>query len=182
MKREPWETHPGIWKSKAAFFTYIRGGLRLIWSRYPAKLEWKKTQMVKPPAEYTGRAKSLGKCSYCGEMFAASHLEVDHVAQAGACNSWESSGEFLQNLLDTNGNWVLACKPCHKIKSYAERMGVNFQAALAEKKAIEYSKRPKEEVVAFCSKMGYNAASLSTAKKRRDVLSEIFLNKELNGK
>lgn len=173
---EPWEKYPNIWKSQAVFFAYLRGGIRSIWSRYPAKLEWKKRQLVDPPKGYTGRAKKLGKCHYCSEMFSASALEVDHVDQAGSCNSWKTAGEFLYRLLDCNDNWVLACKPCHKVKSYAERAGVSFQIALAEKRAIAFVKsNSKEKVLAYLHSFGYNTNPLTNADKRRQALVEHFL-------
>lgn len=176
---EPWEKYPTIWKNKTAFFTYLRGHLRLLWSRYPAKLKWKQAQMVKPPKGYTGRAKTLGKCHYCSEMFAASHLEVDHVLQAGTCNSWETSTEFLYKLLDCNDNWVLACKPCHKIKSYSEKQGISFEEAQMEKKIIEFCKQPKQIVLDFLAEHQYNGGSVSSAPKRRKLVEQIFKsNKE----
>jgi hypothetical protein len=172
--QEPWELYPGIWKSKAAFFTYLRGQIRLTWSRFPAKLKWKSAQMVKPPGGYTGRAKSLGKCHYCGEMFAASHLEVDHIQQAGECNSWETAAAFLRKLLDCNDNWCLACKPCHKTKSYAEREGLDFEEAKLQKLVIEKMKQSKQAIVDFCVQMGYNERSLTNAAKRREAVEEIL--------
>jgi hypothetical protein len=177
--QEPWEKFPGLWKSQTAFFTYLRGQIRLTWSRFPAKLKWKTAQMVKPPTGYTGRAKSLGKCAYCGEMFAASTLEVDHIDQAGECNSWETAAQFMRKLLDCNDNWCLACKPCHKIKSFAERMGVSFEEARLQKLVIEFCKKPPTEVVEFCLQNGYNERSLTNAAKRRDAVEEI-LRRESN--
>lgn len=171
---QPWEAFPDIWKSQAAFFTYLRGQLRLTWSRFPAKLKWKASQLVSPPKGYTGRAKKLGKCHYCGEMFAASHLEVDHVQQAGSCNSWETAAEFMYNLLDCNDNWCLACKACHKIKSYAEKQGLDFEEARLQKRVIEWMKKPTKTIVEFLVKNGYNSNSLTNATKRRVALTEVF--------
>jgi Chaseviridae HNH endonuclease len=172
--KEPWEKHPELWKTEAAFWAYLRGGIRLIWSRYPAKLKWKSKQLAPPPPGYIGRAKKVGQCSYCQGIFAASSLEVDHVSQAGGLNSWASVTTFVKNLLDTNNNWVLACKPCHKIKSYQERAGVSFSAARAEKRAIEFLKKPVAEVLDFCKRSGYNTELLTNASKRRACLVEIF--------
>lgn len=146
----------------------------MIWSRYPAKLVWKQKQLVAPPPGYTGRAKKLGQCSYCKEFFAASSLEVDHKSQAGSLNSWESVTTFVQKLLDTNENWVLACKPCHKIKSYAERTSKDFHEALAEKQAIAFLKRDRSEVLAYLQGFGYNANSLKNNQQRRKALVEVF--------
>lgn len=172
--REPWEQYPSIWKTKAAFFVYLRGHLRLLWSRYPAKIEWKKKQMVKPPPGYTGRAKTMGQCVYCNEKFAASHLEVDHVQQAGACSSWDTAYQFLHNLLDCNDNWVLACKPCHKIKSYAEKEGLSFEEARAAKQVLEITKQPVNKVLEFLMQHGYTGASVSNATKRKELVTTIL--------
>lgn len=172
---EPWEAFPSIWKSKSAYFTWLRGSLRRVWSKYPAKLTWKNSQMQGPPEGYTGRGKKFGRCHYCGELFVASKLEVDHVEQAGTCNSWDTAYSFLHNLLECSGNWVLACKPCHKAKSYSESQGVDMETATATKKAIETEKLGKEFVIDLCTKMGYNASSLTNAKLRRSALVAIFL-------
>lgn len=172
VKLEPWEAHPSIWKNKVAFFTYLRGHLRLLWSRYPAKIAWKNTKLVAPPKGYTGRAKKLGQCHYCSEQFAASHLEVDHVSQAGQCNSWETANRFLYNLLDCNDNWVLACKPCHKIKSYSEAQGISFVEAAIAKKAIETMKLPVAKVVAILKAAGYT--STSNAATRKAALMDLY--------
>lgn len=171
-KQEPWEKHPSIWRNKVAFFTYLRGHLRLLWSRYPAKIAWKNTQLRAPPKGYTGRAKKLGTCHYCSEHFAASHLEVDHVSPAGQCNSWETSQQFLYNLLDCNDNWVLSCKPCHRIKSYSESQGISFIEAAIQKQAIETAKLPVKKVVDILSAAGYT--SLSNAVQRKAALVDMY--------
>lgn len=172
---EPWEIHTTIWKNKAAFFTYLRGHLRLLWSRYPAKIAWKNSQLIKPPNSYIGRAKKLGTCHYCTESFAASHLEVDHVQQAGQCNSWETAQQFLRNLLDCNDNWVLTCKPCHKIKSYSDAHGLTFEEARTAKMVIEAMKDKVALQLDKLRKLGYN--DVSNAEKRKVAWTDYF-NKE----
>jgi hypothetical protein len=175
ISKEPWELYPHLWKSQPAFFTYLRGGIRLIWSRYPAKLDWKKKQLTtERPEGYTGRGKSFGKCHYCGGMFTGSALEVDHVEQAGTCNSWETAFTFIKNLLDCNDNWVLACKPCHKIKSYAEKEGLTFAEAAILKKVIAIEKLGTKKVLDICVAHGYSTQSLRNADKRREALISIY--------
>lgn len=174
LRKEPWEVYPEIWKNKSAFFTYLRGGIRQIWSRYPGKLAWKKSVLVDPPSTYLGRAKKLGQCHYCNEFFSASSTEVDHVEQAGSCNSWDTAAEFLHALLDCDSNWVLACKPCHKIKSYAERQGIPFEEAMTAKRVIEFMKYDTKDLLVFCKRYGYNADTLGNATKRKAALTAIF--------
>lgn len=173
--KEPWQIHPDIWKNQVAFFTYLRGHLRLLWSQYPAKLKWKTSQLRLPPKGYTGRAKKLGTCYYCSCDFPASHLEVDHVQQAGQCNSWETAHQFLKNLLDCNENWVLACKPCHKVKSYSEAQGISFAEAAIQKKVIAHCKLKTNIQLALLSGYGYN--DCSNADKRKQAWQDHF-NKE----
>jgi len=180
MNKEPWDLFPGLWKSKSAFFTYLRGQIRLTWSRFPAKITWKNSKLVAPPQDYKGRAKKLGQCSYCNEMFAASSLEVDHIEQAGTCNSWETAAQFLRNLLDCNDNWCLACKPCHKIKSYSEKTGLSFEDAKLQKKVIEFMKQNTKVIVEFCQKSGYNERSL-TNKASRQAAVETILKGQIHG-
>jgi hypothetical protein len=175
--KEPWELFPDIWKNQTAFFTYLRGHLRLLWSRYPAKLKWKSAQLVKPPKGYTGRAKSLGICHYCKNSFAASHLEVDHVQRAGSCNTWEESHQFLKNLLDCNNNWVLACKPCHKTKSYAEKMSIDFSEAQMLKEVIRIDKEESvDDIITFCEDYGF--FDNGSKKKRKKNVEAIFRSVE----
>lgn len=175
--KEPWELYPSLWKTQAEFFVYLRGQLRRIWSRYPAKHEWKKSQLIPPPAGYKGRAKKLGKCFYCNQMFAASHLEVDHIEMAGSCGNWLESSEFTYKLLDCNDNWVLSCKPCHKVKSYAERMEISFEEALLQKRVIEFCKQKKQIILDFLALHQYNGSSVSSADKRRKLIEKIFKEK-----
>ena len=130
--------------------------------------------MVKPPKGYTGRAKSLGVCHYCSESFGKSALEVDHVKQAGQCNSWETAQQFLRNLLDCNDNWVLACKPCHKIKSYSEAHDLTFEEARQAKKVIEIMKQPVKSILAFCQDYEYDVSTLTNAAKRKQAVQSIL--------
>lgn len=172
ISSDPWELYPSIWKTKSAFFTYLRGGLRNLWQRFPAKLKWKSSQLISPPASYKGRAKKLGQCYYCKEMFAASSLEVDHVEQSGKCNSWEEAYQFLYKLLDCNDNWVLACKPCHKIQSHSQRLECSFEEAKVAKDVIAFMKKPKKEILAFLEENGYN--STTNAAQRKEAVAEIL--------
>lgn len=174
MGVEPWEKYPNIWKTRSAFFTWLRGAIRQVWSRYPAKLAWKQAQLTKtPPEGYKGRGKSFGVCYYCGCSFTASALEVDHVQEAGSCNSWDDAKNFLTKLLDCNDNWVLACKPCHKIKSYAERSGKSFEDARLEKQVIAILK-DKQKTLAILKEAGYTANQVSNASKRREALVAVL--------
>lgn len=134
---QPWEKYPNIWKSESDYWNYLRGSFRRIWSRYPVKLEFKKNQAYLPPADYKGRAKKMGSCALCGEQnIPISKLEVDHKSQVGSFNSRETAFEWFWELLCEEENMQLVHKDCHKIKSYADRMGITFEKAKLEKEVI----------------------------------------------
>lgn len=177
QNKEPWEIYPEIWKTKSAYFTWLRGGLRRMWSTYPAKIAWKKKQLFNPPAGYSGRAKSLGQCRYCSRHFPASYLEVDHVQQAGACNSWEESYKFIHALFQCNGNWVLACPECHKIKSYAEKSGLSLEEARIKKAAIYIlGAAKKNTLVEYAIRAGYDYERMTNQASRRQFLEWLAHN------
>lgn len=147
MKTEnPWETKEGkaIWKTKSSYFAWLRGALRKLWSAYPLRQEWKKRQMRpltdddRKSGNFHTSTKNIGQCFYCENWFPASKLEVDHKIASDGCTSQEEAEKFLWYCGGQTGDsWVLACKPCHKIKTHAERKGLSFDEALIEKKAIE---------------------------------------------
>ena len=177
--KEPWELFPNIWKTKSEFFIYVRGGVRKsLWSRYPAKIQWKKSQCVKPPASYTGKAKTLGQCVYCKDYFPASQIEVDHIERAGSCRTWEEMQVWIYNLLQCNDNWCLACKICHKIKSYAETHDLTMEEAKIQKDIIKLLQDEKvSDIIMFIEMWNFDEMYLTNnAKNRRQSLSEIFNN------
>jgi len=72
--------YPSVWKTRAAFFSWLRGGLRrAVWEKYPPKLMFKNAQCLPPPEGYTGKAKSGKPCALTGEWTGKSKLEVDHL-------------------------------------------------------------------------------------------------------
>jgi hypothetical protein len=137
----PWELYPHIWKTKAAFFSYVRGALRrALWEKYPVKLEFKNETCTPPPLGYTGRAKSGTDCALTGEWEGKSKLEVDHIEGNKSLREWEDVLPFVQHLCTTKDNMQLVKKEAHKIKSYADRQGITFEEAVIIKDAIAICK------------------------------------------
>lgn len=147
--KNPWETEEGkkIWKTKSQYFTWLRGALRKLWSDYPVRKVWKNEQLRLVTEEerlnkvFHPSTKKVGECHYCNKWFAGSKLECDHVEESEGCYDYESAEKFLWHCGGDNGdNWVLACKPCHKIKSYAVKQGISYEEAAIEKEAIQICK------------------------------------------
>jgi hypothetical protein len=158
-----WELYPDIWATKAAFFTYLRGSLRrALWERYPVKLQFKNEAVSLPPDDYFGRAKSGTYCALTGEWEGKSKLEVDHITGNASLKDWDDVLPFIRHLCATKDDLQLVTKPAHKIKSYADRMGISFEEAAIIKNAIAIC---KDDAKGWLVKRGIDPAS--NANKRR---------------
>lgn len=177
---QPWVEYPHIWKTESAFLSFIRGGIRRhLWSKNPIKLEFMKENKVDIPNNNPKSMKRFptvkgGRCECCGELFKQTDLEVDHkVGERGNLRSVEDIQSYVENIVFVRKEdlaWL--CKPCHKIKTYAERYGMTIQEAGPIKQAIEFEKKGVKKVVAFLKQNGYNAGS--NQEKRRDQLIAHF--------
>ena len=145
-RKEPWEEFPEIWPTKAKFFSWFRGCLRGgVWNKYPPKLMYKKSLCQVPSPEwYKGRAKAGGVCALTGEWDVQSKMEVDHIHGNASLNDWSDVLLFIQHLCATKDNMQVVGKEAHKVKSYAERMGMSFEDAQLEKQVIATLKDKRE--------------------------------------
>lgn len=175
---EPWN-ETGVWKSKSEFFTWLRGQIRKsIWQNYPLRNEFKNeecidiTEKIREDHGLSKQTKKVGKCTYCDNYFPKSKLEVDHIEQAGSIKEFSDIGSFVEGIACSKLNMTLTCKPCHKIKSYAERQAIPFHQALITKKAIDIQKGDDK---LWLSDRGITPET--NAKKRRDQIIE-YLSKQ----
>lgn len=136
----PWLVYPDVWPTKAKFFTWMRGALRrYLWGKNPIKISFKKGQLTPPPGNYTGKARSGAACALTGGWYPNSKLEVDHVDGDMPLNEWDDLEEFILHCVWPS-KLQLVEKEAHKIKSYAERMGITFEEAIVEKQVIAFKK------------------------------------------
>ena len=145
-RKEPWEEFPELWPTKAKFFSWMRGCLRGgVWNKYPPKLLYKKSVCQVPPPEwYTGRAKTGGVCALTGDWNVQSKMEIDHIHGNVPLSDWSDVLPFIQHLCATKDNMQVVSKEAHKVKSYAERMGMSFEDAQLEKQVIATLKDKRE--------------------------------------
>ena len=82
------EKYPHIWKSKASFMSYLRGGIRrAAWMKHPVKLEFIKSNRQRiPNPNPKGKAAEVwgGECNVCKNLFVQSQLAVDHIREFSA--------------------------------------------------------------------------------------------------
>lgn len=178
---ELWERYKHIWKTKPAFFAWLRGALRrALWERYPVKLYYKNKATHNPPIGYTGKAKKLGKCALTGEVIPKSRLEVDHKVGHVSLTEWSDLEPFIHHLLCTEDEMQLVSKEAHKIKSYAERMGISYEEAAIEKEVIAFSKLPIDQQKKELLEHGYTEINNASDRKRsyRRLLGEHCSNRD----
>lgn len=172
--KEPWEEAPHIWKTKAAFFNFLRGNLRrAVWEKWPLKFEFKDEICEKPPEGYKGRAKTGAYCALSGKWTGKSAAEVDHITGNVSLQDWDDVLPFIQHLCASKESMQFVSKEAHQIKSYAEKHGLTYQEAAAAKSAIAImnSKKEKEWLKERGIEPGSNAA-----KRRKQVEKELLSN------
>lgn len=177
MCKEPWNDPNSIWKTKAQYFSWLRGAMRRIWADYPLRKQWKKnslrpvTKQERKDKVFHPSTKNVGQCVYCLQWMAGSKLQCDHKIPSQGCRSLKEAQEFLLYCgATTSDMFQLVCsEKCHPIKTLSERKGITFSQAKIEKQAIQFSKQPIEKQLATLESLGYNGSSVSNAKKRREV-------------
>ena len=152
-----WEDPLSPWKSKSAYFTWLRGMLRRAWMRNPISIKFKnsKCRSARPHDGVNHRVKSVGSCARCGGLFAKSKLEVDHIEPAGALRDWEDVEPFVRRLLGASSESLrLLCKPCHGIVTAAERFQCSEDDAVIRKNLIQFGKTRAKEQVLLLTQLG----------------------------
>lgn len=135
-------------------------------------MQFKNEGCSKPPDDYKGRAKSGAYCELTGEWTGKSALEVDHKIGNVKFTDWEDVLPFILHLCCDKDEMALVNKEAHKIKSYAERMGISFQDAVIQKEIISICKAKKD--IAWLKERGIVPAS--NAKKRREQIEKEMKN------
>jgi hypothetical protein len=178
---QPWEQLPSVWKTKAAYFQWLRGQMRKAWSRHPIKVQFKKSKsFLAPKGKLTDKKTGLPKmvkcqtCACCGGTFRDAETQVDHIIQAGSFRDWDECQIWMMGLMQVNfeGLQVL-CKVCHDTKSYAETNHCTFKEAQANKSYIAWNKvTPIPEQQELLRGEGYN--DVGNVKLRRAAYLDLY--------
>ena len=177
----PWESEAGkkIWKNKTAFMTFIRGGLRRgLWNRHPHKIAVLNKKRYKiPNPNPKGKVKEVWgfDCEMCGNTFTIKEGQVDHITPAGQLNQISDIQGFVERLVCiTEDDLRLVCKGCNNALALAEKSGISYEQAVAEKEAIAIQKK-KGYDVAWLKERGI--APATNAKLRREqIVSKLTEN------
>lgn len=180
MLNKPWE-YSDLWDNESQFLEWLRGQLRQIWKDYPVRTTFKDSMCLpvndKMREAYGlhARTQKAAQCVFCKSWFAKSKLEVDHIIGESSMTSVLEIISYLDHLMCSPDNMQLTCKPCHKIKTYAERFGMSFEDARLEKNVIAWLKENDAETQkAILTAAGFEDDQMNNAKVRRDSARELL--------
>lgn len=174
-----WELYPSIWKTESAFMAWIRGGVRRgLWEKHPVKLTFiKNNRIMIPNPNPRGKKKEVwgGRCAITGKLFIQTQLEVDHKQGGHSLKKFEDIAKFIEGIIYvTEDELQFISKEAHRTKSYSDRMGIDFNVADAERKAILLIKDKKD--VDFLKDVGIIPGS-NQAKRRAQIVKYLLEQK-----
>lgn len=139
---EMWKAFPHVWKTKAAYFTWLRGALRRCWNHAPQKMECIKANRIRID---NGKGRMIwgAVCGMCGGTFPQNQVQVDHIVPAGSLQDVSDIEGFVTRLLMSN-ELRLVCKGCNAALSYADKHKISYEEAIIIKKAIALQKDKKD--------------------------------------
>lgn len=179
MKADPWGEGTS-WENKIKFMTFLRGCLRLAWSRHPTKLNLLKKKRYKiPNPNPRGNKDSVWgfDCETCKKTFPIKDGQVDHIIPAGSLLEKDDIQGFVERLLwITEDDIRLVCKGCNSALAYSSKQGVSFQQAMVEKEAILLIKEKKD--LTWLTDRGIVA--LRSQKARREQIVEQIIKERTN--
>lgn len=174
--KTPWGYEGSPWKNSTAFFTYLRGCLRKAWSRHPVKLNLlKKMRKQIPNPNLRGNKETVWgcECSVCHKDFVMKEINVDHIVAAGQLNKTEDIQGFVERLLYvTEDDLRCVCKGCNSALAYADKQGISYEQAAAEKQAILIIKEKRD--CSWLTDKGLIPAK--NQKERRKQIVGVLLN------
>lgn len=176
-QQQPWE-FSGVWKTKAAYFSWLRGQLRRIWNKSPIKHEWRmanRERIENPNPKTKERYPYVwgGKCAITGKYFTMNELEVDHIDPAGSLSDWSDLEGYALRLLASN-NLRFVNKEDHKIVSHAWNKGLTFEEAIIDKKVIAFKKMSASDQIKALQELDPEGEHGTNATQRAERYKELI--------
>lgn len=160
MSRDAYEhcwNWPGSpWKTRASWMNWLRGSIRKVWSRHPAKIAKLYACRKKIANPNEASAKRFPEvwgadCACCGGTFPLSGgkkegkhkatIQVDHINPAGTFAGVKDFQGFFERMFCVGlEDLRLVCTDCNKTLALADKNGWTYERAQIERQAIEIVK------------------------------------------
>lgn len=180
------ESH--IWKTKAAFLSYLRGGLRRgLWMKHPLKLEVlneRRHRIPNPNPKSRERFPEVWgvQCENCLKLCKTSDVDVDHIRDKGMqLREIADLQRFVEQLAILKRDELrIVCKPCHKVISHAQNKGISFSEAFADKEAIKFTKTT-QTLVDKLRELGVESSEIPKLKAEKIALLKAIIASRIEG-
>jgi len=192
-QHRPWEWEGSIWKTESAYWGWLRGSLRSIWSRkWVFKNNYLKTHSFPAPVldnngkqKYYKTGKRRGqpvtkkhfKCELTGEVLPIKEGNIDHIAPAGSLTNGLEACIFLFRLLTSPNNMRLISKDAHAVITHMERTGMSWEEASLDKAVIAKMKCSVERQKKELAKLGFTEEEMSNKDRRKNCYIKILSKK-----
>lgn len=134
-----------------------RSAIRRVWMKSPTKLALLYENTI-PDMNPNTRTKWLCRCEMCDKLHKLADIQIDHRVGEHSLKSFDEILEFITSILDVKwDDLALLCKPCHEVKTLAERNGCTLEEAKVLKQVIAIEKKKLAGVKAFLAKHGVEA-------------------------
>lgn len=166
---DPWKIPNSPWKDEKAYFNWLRGSIRRIWSRHPVKIAYKQQRRYKAPVGRNNKDVWVSDCEMCGKQ--SRSCDVDHLKGGFGFTDWQSFTEWSKMIL-----WVTfddireLCPDCHGAVTLSQKLGISLESAFVEKQVIEIMKSKQDKK--FISDNGDVPAK--NAEQRRNQVRNIL--------
>ena len=169
-----------IWKTEAAYFSYLRGCIRLAWSKNPVKLKLLNKVKKQIPNPNYGKPRNTkptvmgATCEICSKDYPMKMIEVDH--KHGGTYSLrcieDIQGFFESICIVSEDDLRICCRECHSCLTYAAKMNITFEQAIIEKQYIAICK-DKQKLVDALIEMDVKSIP-KTQKAQKELLRELM--------
>ena len=112
--------------TEAAFFSFIRSGLRMKSQRWKPAYDAKK--LAQRP--YTGddkRTRFVYLCAICDKTYKDKEVQIDHIVPCGSLKSFSDLPEFCRKLFCEVDGYRVLCVDCHQKVTNEAREGVKYE-------------------------------------------------------
>lgn len=118
----------GEW-TEAAFWGFIRSGLRQLSRRWPPLVRQAANNVRRKYFGENKRQKWEFQCRSCGRWYMRKEIEIDHVVECGSLKSFADLATFAERLFCEVDGLVVLCEGCHAEKTASKREEKNMEAA-----------------------------------------------------
>lgn len=159
--------------TEAAFFGFLRSGLRKMSQRWPPLVQHALKAVRRPSQSTTNKLlKWEFQCAFCLGWWARKLVQVDHIIPCGKFTCFEQLADYARRLFCETGDLRILCKDCHKkrteiemlelkIKSDGEKLSMFLEVSIAMQRArglpidvridllVDYLKRNPQDLPVF---------------------------------